>query len=216
LPDALTLNRTENQMRTHSKLALASLAATMLMAFAVSTASAGRLSTSNQNIRVTFNNLELSAEGLPTDTCHVTLEGSFHSRTITKSVGTLLGYITRVATGSCSQGTTILNATLPWHIRYVGFSGTLPNITLLIARVSRASFSTGSLGFICLAEAEIESNFRREASGGITGVEVRAQGIPLRSGGGFGCPAETGNFRSAGDGTASLLGTTTRITITLI
>jgi hypothetical protein len=66
-------------------------------------------------------------------------------------------------------------------------------------------------------EAEIESNTRRDtATGGLTGIEVQAQNVPLRSGGGFGCPAESGAFRSNENGTVMLLGTTTRITVTLI
>jgi hypothetical protein len=203
-------------MRIRSKLGLIGLAATMLMAFAVTTATARNFSLSNNNIRVTFNNLELAAEGLPTDTCHVTLEGSFHSRTFAKTVGTLLGYITKVTTGNCSTGTTVLAATLPWHVRYTSFSGRLPNITLITGRVAGASFQVGEFGFNCLARADIESNFVREAAGRITRVDVPTQSVPLTNGPTFGCPAETGSFRSAESGRTFLLGTTTGISVTLI
>jgi hypothetical protein len=206
-------------MRTIKKFLVVAFGATLLMAMAVGSASAGRLSLSERNIRVTFNNLELSAEGLTTDTCHVTLEGSFHSATFAKTRDLLLGYITRVATASCSTGTTILTATLPWHVRYTSFSGTLPNITLITGRVAGAAFAVGSFGFICLARADIEANFTRDtASGAITSVVVPTTRVPLTSGGGFGCPAETGSFRSAVEqpGSVSVLGATTRITVRLI
>jgi hypothetical protein len=44
-------------MHNHTKLALATLTATILMACTVSTATAGRLSTSNTKFRLTWNEL---------------------------------------------------------------------------------------------------------------------------------------------------------------
>jgi hypothetical protein len=61
--------------------------AALIMTLGVASATAGRLSVSNRNIRVTFNNLEMTAERLGTDSCHVTLEGSLHSSTIAKTAG---------------------------------------------------------------------------------------------------------------------------------
>jgi len=204
-------------MRTRSKLALMGLGATILMAFVVSTASARNLSISNQNLRVTFNNLELGIEGFATTTCHVTLEGSLHSRTIAKVLESLIGYITRVTTGNCNAGVTILR-TLPWHVRYRGFSGTLPNITLLFIRNMNTTFNVEPGAFInCLATANIDSRLiRSTATGELTGAEIPTTEVPLRGGGGFGCPASVGFFRSGGNGSVMLLGATTRITVTLI
>lgn len=203
-------------MRIHTRVLMAGLAVTMLMAFAVTAASAGRLSSSNQLIRSTYRRLTFAVSGLPSDTCQVTLEGSLHTRTITKSAGTLLGLITRVTTAACSLPTTILN--LPWHVRYNSFSGTLPNITLLTVTVSRASFGAGIFTIGCLGEPEIEGNFvRNTATGAITAVRVVTRaGFPVRSYPSNNCPEEARGTFSGEEGTLEVLGSTTRITITLI
>lgn len=200
-------------MRTRSKLALIGLGATLLMAFAIGTASARNLSISNQNIRMTFNNIELGIEGVSTTSCHVTLEGSFHSRTLPKTPETLVGLLTRVANGSCNNPVTILG-TLPWHIRYTGFSGTLPNITLIIARAIGASFQVEpGLGIRCLMRNNLQFRaIRNTASGELSGIEIPTQEVSLT--GAF-CPA-TGALASNGNGSIMLLGATTRLTVTLI
>lgn len=202
-------------MPTHSKAAMVGLAAAMLMALAVGTASARNLSSSNQQIRSTFRSIEFSAEGLGTDRCELTLEGSLHGRSMAKVPNTLIGYITRVSTANCTLTTAILS--LPWHIRYVGFSGSLPNIILLAVKI-RFFFSFGALGFICLGEPEVEFYFVREtATGRLTAVDVTAiLSFSLRSGGGFGCPSETGSLRAPNNGTLTQLGNSNAITVTLI
>jgi len=197
-------------MRTRSKLLLASLGATFLMALAIGTASARNFSIWNSNFRGTFNNLEFDAGIFGVTTCRVTLEGSLHSMTIPKTVGTLLGYVTRVITGQCNNEVVILTATLPWHVRYMGFSGRLPDITLILVSV-RAAFSV--LG--CLASADIEARFSRDPT---TGHIVLASVPPQRLSvsGGF-CPEQV-TFRSnaSHNGSVYLLGTTNRISVTLI
>jgi len=136
-------------MHTRSKLALAGLAATLLMAFAVNSASANHLSVSSQNFRLVWTALTFFGEGTGstenTIICPVTLEGSFHSSTLAKVIGALIGHVTRatVVGTSCTGGrATILQETLPWHVTYEGFSGTLPRITAvrLLLR-NTASFS---------------------------------------------------------------------------
>src|SRR5436853_4359159 len=117
-------------MRTSAKLGLTALIAALLLSAAVSTASARNLSTSNQFIRVTWRSLEFVTSAV-TIRCQVTLEGSFHSRTIAKIERSLVGHITRdtVKTESCTNASaTADNTTLPWHITYEGFRGTLPRI----------------------------------------------------------------------------------------
>jgi hypothetical protein len=210
-------------MRKYTKLALLSITAMLLMAVAVSSASAGRLSTSNQNIRVTWRRLEFRAGESALARCAVTLEGSFHSRTITKTTNALLGYVTRAIVGPCSAGAaTVLTATLPWHITYQSFAGTLPNITRVRILLVNASFLIEQFGFRCLARTTAAS----PASGEIAlGAGGRAEGlkpderveIPTTSGGGFGCPSAAGNFATeAGDpGVVTLLGTSTSINVTL-
>jgi hypothetical protein len=201
-------------MRTRSKLVLVGLGATLLMALAIGSASARTFSISNQNIRVAFTNLELEAEGAPTTTCRVTLEGSLHSRTIAKVRGALIGYLTRVSTNICNNGVTILTQTLPWHIRYESFSGILPNITLILIRSSPASFQIEpGLGIRCLARDEIDVRFIRIVPGGqLREARIERQEVPLT---GF-CPVSTGFFRSPAPGLVTLLGNNTLITVTLI
>jgi len=182
------------------------------MALGVSTATARNLSVSNQNFRWTFSDLEETAGELRND-CHVTLEGSLHSRTIRKVQGTLIGYITSVKTGQCNLGTTILTETLPWHVSYLGFSGTLPEITLIILRL-RMNLRRVT----CLMAADILARWiRNTITREVTGIEVpleRNEGIPLT---GILCPApRLGSLRSNGSGSVMLLGATTGITITLI
>jgi hypothetical protein len=193
-------------MHTRTIATLCAATATALMAFALGTASARNLSISNQQIRGTFNDLEL-ADPFATDHCRVTLEGSLHARTIAKSPNALLGYITRAIAGQCTVGTTILTETLPWHVRYVGFSGRLPNITLLLIR-TRYAFRFS----FCRADTEINARFiRNTTTGQLTQIEVPLQEIPVE---GFGCEPLT--FRSNANGSVFLLGTTNLIFVTLI
>jgi hypothetical protein len=113
------------------KLLLAAVGAIVLLGALVSSAGARNFSVSNQSMRVSYR--EVTFTGGATDTrCQVTLEGSLHRTTMPKVSGSLIGYITSAILGPCETGTsTILRETLPWHIRYHGFAGTLPNITLI-------------------------------------------------------------------------------------
>src|SRR4051794_14739384 len=136
------------------KVLLAALGATVLLGALVSTASARNFSTSSQTLRASFREVRWRLPFGITN-CQVTLEGSLHSRTIDKVPGRLIGYITSAALGSCSSGTaTILRETLPWHVRYANFTGTLPNITSLGTNVIDASFRVRETFTItCLARS---------------------------------------------------------------
>jgi len=197
-------------MRTRSKLILAGLGATLLMAFAINTAAARTFSVDNQTFRGTFNNLRFEASGL-NDTCRVTLEGSLHARTIEKTPGSLVGYITRVITGQCSLATTVLTSTLPWHISYEGFSGRLPEITLIILRAANTKFRI----IECLSEATFRFRISRDPrTRHLILLEVPRQNAPIIEGGIL-CPSE-GNFESVGRGQIYLQGSNTRVSLTLI
>jgi hypothetical protein len=197
-------------MRTGSKLILAGLGATLLMAFAVNTASARNFSVSNQTFRGTFNNLEFEGAGVVRDTCRVTIEGSLHTRTIAKVAGSLVGYITRVTIGQCSEPTTVLTATLPWHVSYESFSGRLPDITLLILRATGVSFRVS----ICLARGDMRFRISRDpVSGHLILLEIPSQNVPIIEG--FLCPEE-GRFHSIERGQIYQQGSTTRVSLTLI
>ena len=222
-------------MRTSLKLGVTAFAATLFLAVAVGSASAGNLSINNQNLRITFNRLEFSAPEFAMIRCPVTVEGSFHTRTIAKVAGSLVGAITRsrVKQEACTNGTaasfngvetyngTTTPNTLPWHLTYEGFTGTLPNIATLRVLYSRFRFGIRDSSAVCTgqygtAEDNVTLSATREAGGGITGVELvvgRNEATLFRRDAGFACPARgTGNSQ----GTVMLLGTTTRLSVTLI
>jgi hypothetical protein len=196
-----------------SKLLLAVVGATVLLGSLVATASAGRLSSSSQTLRATFREVRFSG-GFGTTVCNVTLEGSLHERTIAKAANNLIGYITAAAVGGCTQGSaTILRETLPWHVRYQGFTGTLPAITTIVTRVINSSFQIREpvFGITCLARATEATptigTYNREASGALTTARISGS-VPTN------CGAE-GTLEGTSNSLTEL-NSTTRITITLI
>jgi len=73
--------------------------------------------------------------------CEVLFAGSLHSRTLAKVVGSLIGYMTTATVLRCARaGMTIRQESLPWHRRYAGFAGTLPNITSTSETVTGAEW----------------------------------------------------------------------------
>lgn len=193
------------------KTLFAIVGATMLLGALASAASARNLSTSNQTLRASFREVRFT---LPFGTvnCSITVEGSFHQRTQAKVAGSLVGYITRGDLGTCSSGrVTVLRETLPWHIRYSSFSGTLPNITSLRANIIGVSFRISDGIIFCLATTTAAQpaivTFVREAGGAVTTVELG--GTILTS-----CGSE-GAFTSD-RGPVTVLNSASRITITLI
>jgi len=221
-------------MRTHLKLGLAALIATVALGTMVSTASAGRLEVSNQNIRVVWSSLEFEAGGGITFRCSVTLEGTFHYRSIVKVERALIGHVTRaIVRRPCTNGTLwVYNGTetnevlgggfantLPWHITYEGFGGALPAITSLRLLLSGARFRTRDpiFGLLCDYTTGANGNFTatgtRDTATRIVD-RLRASGR-IRSETG-GCPELIFATR-AEDGLLTVLGsTTTRISVTLI
>ncbi|MFL5818092.1 MAG: hypothetical protein ACJ76L_10890 [Conexibacter sp.] len=207
-------------MLRHSKIWLALMGATVALGALVGTASARNLSISNQNIRATWAALEFSnpSSGLLIR-CPLTLEGSLHSRTIAKVAGSLIGYITRAAFAEAScTGTTwrVLAESLPWHETYQGFAGTLPNILLIQTTLVRPGFEitlsfAGSRITCRYRTSNVNLIYNREAGGALTSVSV--EGRELVGEGGFGC--ERGNLAGTST-TLTLLGTATRLTVTLI
>jgi hypothetical protein len=160
------------------KLALAVAGATVLLGALVSSASAGRLSASTQSIRATWSRMDFTGI-FGTTECEVTLSGSLHSRTIAKVVGSLIGYINRAEVRSpCIRGeATILRETLPWHVQYDGFTGTLPNITAIRTRIVLAGFRIRVFESSCLARTSstqpATGTFNRETgTGRISSVTV--------------------------------------------
>lgn len=137
-------------------LLLATMSAALLWGALAQAASARNLEFSSQTFRGTFREVRLTAL-FGTTRCAMTLEGSLHARTITKTAGLLIGYVTRGILGACSAGTaTLLTANLPWHVQYASFSGTLPNIgslTVGIVNMGMAVRETG--GITCLVRTTV-------------------------------------------------------------
>lgn len=222
-------------MRMSVKLGLTALAASLLLAAAVGSASARNLSTSNQNIRATWSSLEFNAAEFVIIRCPVTLEGSFHTRTIAKVRGALIGAVTRADLNQsrCTNGSgapfngseryngTTSPQTLPWHMTYEGFRGILPNITSLEILLQRFRFGLRDSSSLCTgqygrAEDNISAAATRGATGAITTltpIEGANRASLIRQDGGLFCPG-TGSLQ--GPGQTFLLGNTTRISITLI
>jgi hypothetical protein len=140
-------------MHSYCRLLTATIIAWLVMITAVTSASARRIEVSNQGFFVRWTPLLIEFTG-SIISCPVTIEGSFHSRTLSKVSGQLIGYITRAFVQGeeppCTNSTaTVLTARLPWHIQYVSFTGTLPRITRL--RISLVGVEIRfQLGIACL------------------------------------------------------------------
>jgi len=137
------------------KLLLAVVGATVLLGALVATASAGRFEISSQSGRGTWVTMNFGG-GFGTVECEVVLEWTFHTRSITKTAGSLIGYVTAGNVSRCARGNATVNrGSLPWHVRYTSFTGTLPNITGLSATVTGAEWTTRepTFGITCTVRA---------------------------------------------------------------
>lgn len=200
------------------KLPLLALAATAVMLAAVGTASANRFSASNQGIRAVWTSMEFIGEGgSPVVRCPVTMEGSLHSRTIAKVRGSLIGHITRAIINGCQGGSVrFLTETLPWHLQYDSFNGTLPHILVMwMAVVGMRYLVEGGLTSCLYASTESQPALLGVSlglEGEVNGVRWSTeQRIALSSG--LLCP-NAGSLGSSGF--ATLLGTNNLIFVRLI
>jgi len=223
-------------MRTTHKLLLTTLTTALLLASAITTASARNLSTSNINFRVTWRELDFGG-GLVR--CELTLEGSFHYRTIVKRERALIGLVTRATIRRpCAAGEVwadngievvlegterarLSNASLPWHLTYEGFTGTLPNITSTEFLLRNLSFVVSTSG-LCLARygktednltASIARNISTAESTTLTPVAEKNRTSRREVISGAFCPLAGA---LTGEGNVTLLGNTTRIRLILI
>jgi hypothetical protein len=188
----------------------ATLSAVAILATLTSTATAGRLSASSQTLRATFASVRF-ASGFGTTECAVTFEGSLHSRTIAKTAGALIGYITRAALGTCSRGSaTVLTASLPWHARYSSFSGTLPNIAAIAGAVTGAQvqISEPVFGVTCLMSGGTTTGTLNREAGGVITTAVIGGESPTNCG--------INGTISGTSSSLTVLGAATRMTVTLI
>jgi hypothetical protein len=176
-------------------------------------ASAARLSLSSGTLRATFASFEVIPSGLPTARCALTLEGSLHSQTVAKVAGALIGQVTRGIVGTCGNGSITVEG-LPWHITYGSFAGALPNITSVMTRLvgPRIRIRDSGLGLTCTfvfsGERPISGNLTREAGRALTTIAL-AGSAPSPDCGIGGSVSGTSTSLSA-------LGSSSRVTLTLI
>jgi len=135
--------------------------------------------------------------------CAITLSGSFHSGTLAKTARALVGYINEARVARCEGGTlTVLTATLPWHVVYQTFAGTLPRLTSVSLLVLNAGFElVETFGNGCLFRTTAANPSALIAllsgEGVVTGLRAdETARIPLT--GPFPCELATANFRGTG------------------
>lgn len=199
-------------MLTKPEQLAAVLAAALLLALATASATAGRLSTSNDRFRIVWTSLTFGRGPSGQVQCSVTMEGSFHSATLRKSVGALVGSITR-ATFPCVE---LNQSSLPWHLRYRGFIGTLPSISGVRYDAIGVNFVAVIAGTFCRITTTVEEPFAGTAniaSGRIT--EFRAdESITFPLNGMWCGTIGVGHF--SGVGVMTGLGEATAISVRLI
>jgi hypothetical protein len=135
-------------MRNRTKIIIGCLTVALALLAIVGSATARRIEVDEQAFLVLFRELTFEGgTGSPT-ICEVNIEGSFHSRTISKVSGQLIGYISQaIIHHPCARGEAwTLNGseratnTLPWHILYLRFTGTLPTITGVEVQLNNGGF----------------------------------------------------------------------------
>lgn len=153
------------------KLLLAMLGATVLLGSLVGSTSARSFSATSQTWRATWREVRYNG-AFGNMTCEITLEGSLHTRTIAKTVGGLIGYISSATLGPCREGgATILRETLPWHMRYLSFTGTLPRIETIRENVVGFALRIREPLATCLGQSTASSpmvlTFNRNTTTGV-------------------------------------------------
>jgi hypothetical protein len=192
-----------------SKLVLVALAAMFTLAFAVGTASAGRLRTSDTDVYIIWDEISdrLTLGGELETECNVTLLGHFDSPTITK-VKEKKGDIDHAEVAACEPAPSIvLDETLPWEVTYQSFTGRLPTIVTVRLLLIRAAFLVEFGGFAeCLATTTALNPAAGEAligaGGAVTGLDAdQDETIPLTDLPPFSflCDGQEGTFDGTGD-----------------
>jgi len=227
-------------MRTHARLALAVLTAAIVLAAATG-AQARRFEFSVQSMRAVWTGWKvMNAAGTTLIQCPATLEGTFHSRTISKVCGQLIGYITnakiRPTESTCVFGGGVENirflnggtgegeelpASLPWHIRYFSFTGALPNIVGIKIQIVGLGYlikeTVLGTGVSCLYRSTVEEPLYAILTleaGVVTGLKLdETRSIPIAPFQNQLCVLEVFNANTA---TVTQLNSTARITVRLV
>jgi hypothetical protein len=196
---------------------LGALTAALVLASAISTASANRLSISSSTFRATWSPLTFgsNAGGGGTQViCNVTLEGSFHYRTIVKVARSLIGFVTKArVTRPCSgsgeawahngiesNSLGTFTSSLPWHVTYEGFEGRLPEITG-VRLLLTPDFTIAVFGVLCVYHSNAQGVVKLGRSGEATSLVPDAFFAVGKTSGGFLCPGS--GFFTATNSTVS-------------
>jgi hypothetical protein len=186
----------------------------MMLALMSEAAPARTISTNILSWFATVPSMEFSGI-FGTTRCALTIEGQYHFNQIAKTAGSLVGYFTRaLETAACAAGAlTVLQETLPWHMQYAGFAGTLPSITALRENVVGMAFRVRETGGItCLARSTTAEpatmTFNREAFGNLTSVSF---GGRIRTG--AECFGAAGEVRGSSNRLTSFGGIILRLTL---
>lgn len=159
------------------KLIIAVAAATVVLAACTTTASANHFSSSTQSYSTSWTSAEFIG-GFGTVKCSLTVEGSLHTKTGNKTAGALIGFVTRASLGPCPSGSaTILQASLPWHVQYATFTGTLPTIGSIITNTLGVAYQIRepTFGITCLTTSTASSPVTGRwnlSSGSVTSVTL--------------------------------------------
>ena len=196
-------------MKRRSLSCTLGLSVAILLAIGAATATANRLSVSNRNIRAVWTPVDMDN----VIECNLTMEGTFHSATFSKTIGGQIGHITRSAVSNCSESFTVLTEDLPWPILYQRFTGRLPRIASLGIAIVSYSLNVGISGIQCLYRAGEVSPVQaianiNEATGQVTGLRMDETAPISLAEGGFLCPDE---MHFSGTGTVRQLGSTTAL-----
>ncbi len=175
-------------MRTQSRLLLAGLTAALTLSMALASASASRFSVSTRTFTITWSSLNMSTTGgIGPIRCPLTISGSFHSATMAKVAGALIGHLSRGSFNSagCTGGRATINQeALPWHLRYRAFRGTLPTITGIDLGMIGVKWTLNAIGIECTTQSTATSPWvfiANLSSGRLTSLTPDANAtIPLR------------------------------------
>jgi len=152
------------------KLLLAVMTATALFGALVASASARNLELSSLTKRAVWTRVNI-AGGFGTIECELVLELRFHTRTFTKTLNSLIGYIIAGNVPRCARGgATINRGSLPWHDRYLDFGGRLPDILFFDKIVTGAEWTLRepTFGITCTVRREASSlTINYPLSGGV-------------------------------------------------
>jgi hypothetical protein len=191
-------------MHNRTRTLLAALTAALALAGAVNSASANRLSISSGDFRIIWSPLTFgssSGGGGTQVVCNITLEGSFHYRTIVKVLRSLIGYVTKARFAHPCSGSgefwtrngveanalgTFSN-TLPWHLTYEGFQGRLPEISA-VRLLFRPDWVMAVFGVLCGYNSNFQGVVSLGRSGEATSLVPDALFPMGKTSGGFLCP----------------------------